>query len=101
MSKFYRNTFVAVMLLLACYTGYAQQGQITGTVKDPGGVGLPGVNILIKGTTSGTSTDAEGKFSLNAAVGDILVISFIGYSTQEVPVSGQTAFDITLSEDLT
>jgi TonB-dependent starch-binding outer membrane protein SusC len=100
MSKFYLNTVVSVMLLLTCVTSYAQQVQITGTVKDPTGMGLPGVNILVKGTTTGATTDTDGKFLLNATPQDVLVISFIGYASQEIAVGAQTSLDVVLVEDI-
>jgi TonB-dependent starch-binding outer membrane protein SusC len=100
MSKFYRNVCVPVILFLGCFAAEAQQEQITGTVKDPTGVLLPGVNILIKGTTSGTTTDNDGKFSLKAGSQDVLVVSFIGYASQEVPVGSQTSIEVMLVEDI-
>jgi len=100
MKKFYLNTLVTVILLLGCMPAHAQQRNVTGTVKDPTGMALPGVNILVKGTTQGTTTDSDGKFSVNASESDVLVFSFIGFTTQEITVGTQTSFDITLNEDL-
>eukprot|EP01031_Cornospumella_fuschlensis_P012179 gene12179-14891_t len=62
---------------------------------------LPGVSVLVKGTTSGTTTDAGGKFSINAPAGSSLVASFIGFKSQEVLVGNKTAVDIILEEDAT
>ena len=74
---------------------------INGKINDSGsGVGLPGVSILVKGTASGTTTDANGKFSVNAEGSDVLVISFIGYKTTEVPVNNRTQIDVNLEEDV-
>jgi len=78
-----------------------QQAGITvrGVVSDDSGP-LPGVNILEKGTTNGTSSNANGDFSLtNVASNATLVVSFIGYTTQEIAVSGRTTIDIRLIED--
>lgn len=101
MRKIYRNLGVSVVLLmLASITLYAQQ-VITGTVKDNTGAGMPGVNVLIKGTAKGTATDGEGKFSIQANENDVLVISFIGYQTLDIVVSNQSVIDVTLEEDLT
>ncbi|HZI24794.1 MAG TPA: TonB-dependent receptor [Chryseolinea sp.] len=75
--------------------------EVSGTVSDDANEPLPGVNVLEKGTTNGTTTDAEGKFSL--AVQDensILVFSFIGYASQEVSVGNQTVFNISLAGDI-
>jgi TonB-linked SusC/RagA family outer membrane protein len=74
--------------------------QITGTVKDETGQPLPGVNVLEKGTSNGTTTDADGKYSLDLISDNpTVVFSFIGYATQEVAVAGRTAVDITLNAD--
>jgi len=78
------------------------QSQIQGKVVDEEGTGLPGVNVLIKGTTQGTATDSEGKYTLSVANGTtdpILVFSFIGYTTQEQAVSGRTTVDVKLVAD--
>ncbi|HYG38052.1 MAG TPA: TonB-dependent receptor [Cytophagales bacterium] len=75
---------------------------ISGTVKDDEGEPLPGVSVVIKGTTLGTVTDIEGKYSLNVTDDNsVLVFSFIGYSSQEVAVNGRTIIDVTLLEDVT
>ncbi|HRK52670.1 MAG TPA: SusC/RagA family TonB-linked outer membrane protein [Cyclobacteriaceae bacterium] len=73
---------------------------ITGVVRDKNGP-LPGVSVLVKGTQTGTITDATGSFELDVEENAILQISFIGYRTQEVALGGQTSFDITLEEDVT
>ena len=61
---------------------------------------LPGVSVIIKGTTTGTTTDIDGKFRMDASPEDVLVMSYIGYITQEVEVGNRTTFNITLEEDL-
>ncbi len=60
---------------------------------------MAGVNILVKGTTNGTTTDAEGRFSINVENNDILVFSFIGYTSVEIPLRGQSIVDVSLQED--
>lgn len=74
---------------------------ISGTVSDAAGNPIPGVNILVKGTTNGTTTDTDGRYSL-AVLEDnaILVFSFIGYVTEEVPVNGRSVIDISLAEEI-
>lgn len=73
---------------------------LTGTVTDARGEPLIGVNIVVKGTETGTSTDMEGKFLLpNVKEDAILVVSYIGYQTQEVPIQGRTDVAIVLIED--
>ena len=78
------------------------QSQVTGTITDSeDGSPLPGVSIILKGTTSGTITDASGNFTISAGAEDVLVFSYIGYSNQEVTVGNQTSFSIALATDAT
>ena len=75
------------------------KGKVTSSTD---GIGLPGVNVLVKGTSSGTVTDAAGDFTVNAPnQDDTLVVSFIGYITQEVPITGRSDINITMAEDVT
>ena len=71
---------------------------VKGTVEDALGA-IAGANVVEKGTTNGTITDMEGNFSLEVSSDAILVISYIGYENQEIPVKGQNTFRITLKED--
>ncbi len=73
--------------------------QIKGMVKDALGEPLIGVSVLVKGTSNGTVTDLDGKFSLNVSVGDILEFSYVGYAAQSVTVKNANPLDIVLSED--
>lgn len=72
---------------------------ITGRIIDAKGEGLPGVTVLVKGGTAGTTTDANGNFSLDAPDNATLVFSSIGYTSQEVPVNGRTTINLTLSDN--
>jgi TonB-dependent starch-binding outer membrane protein SusC len=73
---------------------------ITGTVKEDTGSPLPGVNVLVKGTTVGTVTDANGDFSIAVPSNEsVLVFSFIGFISQEIAVNGQTNINVTLASD--
>ncbi|MEO5603809.1 MAG: carboxypeptidase-like regulatory domain-containing protein, partial [Cyclobacteriaceae bacterium] len=75
---------------------------VSGTVSEEAGNRLPGVNVVEKGTTNGTTTDASGKFTLNVRdESSVLVFSFIGYATQEVSVGNRTDFTINLQADVT
>ncbi len=77
-----------------------QQRRVTGIVKDNFGEPLPGVAVSIKGTTRGTATDIDGKYSIDDVASDAtLVFSFIGMQTQEIKVVGKTSVDVTMSED--
>ena len=81
---------------------YAQEKvQVTGKVTEAiTGEALPGVSILVKGTTTGTITDIDGKYLIMAGPNDILVFSFIGYEEQEVSVGNNTQIDISLAQDI-
>jgi TonB-linked SusC/RagA family outer membrane protein len=74
---------------------------IKGTVKDKDGMSLPGVSVLIKGTSTGAITDIDGNFELTVDENATLVISYIGYKMIEVSVNSQTSFSIVLEEDVT
>jgi len=71
---------------------------ISGTVTDENGEAIPGATILVEGTNTGTATDIEGKFTIEANVGNVLLISFIGYENQRITVGNQTNLNITLTE---
>ena len=74
-----------------------QEVRINGTVRDVTGESLPGVSVKIKGTSTVTATDAEGRFTINAPDGNVvLVFTYIGYTPQEIPVEGQTELNVTL-----
>lgn len=78
----------------------SQQNQISGTVYDKTGQPLPGVTVMVKGTTQGTVTDSKGSYSLSGVRDNsVLVYSFVGMRTQEITVDGRTIIDITLEEE--
>ncbi len=78
-----------------------QEKTITGTVRDADGEPLIGATVLAKGSAVGTATDIDGRFSLSVAdEAEILVISYTGYSTQEVALNGRTSLDVVLANDL-
>jgi TonB-linked SusC/RagA family outer membrane protein len=72
------------------------QQTISGTVTDQDNMPLPGASVVIKGTATGVATDFDGNFSIEASSDDILLVSYVGYETQEVPIAGQTEIMITL-----
>jgi TonB-linked SusC/RagA family outer membrane protein len=82
---------------------YAQERTISGQVVDDNGESLPGVNVVLKGSTQGTITDLDGNYKvpLNGDDDAILVFSFIGMQTKELPVGGRSVLDVTLSQDVT
>lgn len=89
----------AAELMLDSYTKRSQH-QITGTVTDAAGP-LPSVTVIVKGTNTSTVTDEKGNFSITANSTDILVFSFLGYTTQEITIGKQTSITVILSEDST
>lgn len=91
------NGFLTLLLALVVQISFAQDKTISGTVSDESG-SLPGVSVLKKGTTSGTETDFDGKYSIQAKAGDVLVFSYIGYKTAERTVSASNTIDVTLEE---
>jgi TonB-linked SusC/RagA family outer membrane protein len=93
-SKIY-TWLVGLILLLGSQTAWAQR--ITGTVSDEEGQAIPGVSVLVKGTTRGTITDLDGKFEVAAGKGDNLVFSLVGYSQQTIPVTeGLSVMTVTM-----
>ena len=85
------------MLLPMCI--FAQQITVQGVVKDQTGETVIGASVMEKGTTNGTITGIDGDFSLNMSSNGTLVVSFVGYKTQEVQVKGQKQLQVVLSED--
>ena len=75
------------------------QNSVTGTVTDASGTPLPGASILEKGTTNGTQTDFDGNFSIQVAGDATLVVSYIGFTKQEISINGRSTINITLQED--
>ena len=74
---------------------------VSGTVYDSKGLPLPGVTVMVKGTTTGVSTDLDGRFSLSVPSSEsILMFTFIGFNTQEIQVGNQSTFTVTLTENL-
>ncbi|MBN2485733.1 MAG: TonB-dependent receptor [Bacteroidales bacterium] len=100
-SKLFTKQVLILMLLSLLISGVnAQNSDIKGRVTDNNGEPLPGVTILIKGTTSGTITDKDGHFTLKADKGNTLVFSFIGFLVEEVVIEDQTTVDLTLIPDI-
>lgn len=82
-------------------TAFAQSRTITGTVTSEDGTTLPGVNVILKGTTNGTVTDAEGKYSLSiSSDGGTLIFSFIGFTTSEVAIGTNSVVSVKMTSDV-
>jgi len=91
----------AISMLIVCtlFTFFAfAQTAVTGTVKSSKGEGLSGVSIKRKGSTTGTTTGQDGRYSINVPGNGVLIFSYVGFEDQEVPVSNQRSIDITMEE---
>lgn len=94
-----KSKLLALLMLLSL-AGYGQS-QLKGRITDENDQGLPGVNVLIKGTTQGTVTDGNGDYVLeNVSPDAVIIISFIGYISQEVAVASKTTIDAKLLPDI-
>ena len=104
MKNFLPRTCRTMPLLLLswvmCVGAIAQDRRVTGRVKDETGTGLPGVSVVLKGSQQGTTTDAEGQYTVAVTgTNPTLVFSFVGYLSQEVAVGNRSAIDLSLKAD--
>ncbi len=81
------NGFLVLLLVLVAQISFAQERVVTGVVSDDAGMPIPGVNVLVKGTNTGTQTDFDGKYAIKATPTQILVFNYIGMKTQSVVAS--------------
>jgi TonB-linked SusC/RagA family outer membrane protein len=104
MMKFYlsRARYLTVFLLLLSTVAWSQSRTITGKVTSAeDGAGIPGVNIVEKGTNNGAVTDTDGSYTINVGPNSTLVFSFVGYATQEIVAGNQSSISVTLASDVT
>ena len=95
-----RKLLVTLLVALgACIQSLAQQLQVTGTVKDLAGQPVAGATILVQGSTAGTTSNADGSYVIAVPAQGTLLVSFIGYQSQQIPVGDKTRIDIVLKED--
>jgi TonB-linked SusC/RagA family outer membrane protein len=87
------HCYVFIVLFLTFNFTFAQRS-VSGNVSDESGVPLPGVNVVIKGTDTGTTTDFDGNYSISVSDNDVLNFSFVGFMEKEIEVSGADSFDI-------
>ncbi len=95
-----RSKFKWIFTLLLAFSmqfSFAQEKTITGTIKE-GSLPLPGVTISVKGTNKATSSDFDGKYSINASQGDVLVFTYIGFQTQSQTVGASNTINVTMKE---
>ncbi|WP_373517286.1 TonB-dependent receptor plug domain-containing protein, partial [Pricia sp.] len=93
------NFMLVLFALLCTQITIAQQTTVSGSVTDEAGIPLPGVNVVEKGTTNGTSTDFDGNYVIDVSDGATLEFSSLGYAPKDVAVSGQTTINTSLVED--
>ncbi len=93
--------FVAVLVMALCANmSFAQNMKVQGTVKDANGEPIIGASVVLEGTQVFASTDLDGKFSISAPGNGVLVVSFVGFETQNVPVNNRAVVDVTLHPEL-
>ena len=95
-----KTKFKGILTLLLAFfvqITFAQEKTVSGTVSESSGP-LPGVSVLIKGTTQGTETDFDGKYSIKTKTGDVLVFSYLGYKSVERTVGSSNTINVTLEE---
>ena len=91
------NHFLCLVLTLSISVlSYAQEKVIKGKVSDESGLPIPGASLLIKGTTKGNTTDMEGNYSISAKSGDIIIFSYLGYTSIEQKVGSASTYNISL-----
>ncbi|WP_299800715.1 TonB-dependent receptor [uncultured Maribacter sp.] len=95
-----KTKLVLMMVLLLNISLFAQDGyNLTGTVTDETNMPVPGANVVIQNTTTGTSTDFDGNYAITVKNGDVLEFSYIGYAKKSVTINGQQTLDVVLAED--
>ncbi|WP_350284807.1 TonB-dependent receptor [uncultured Croceitalea sp.] len=94
-----KNDVWCMVVFLMTMIAYAQEKTITGTVTAQDGLPLPGVNILVKGTTNGTQTDFDGNYVIRAVTGDVLIFSYLGQRTLEQTVGASTTVNVQMADD--
>ncbi|WP_299321117.1 SusC/RagA family TonB-linked outer membrane protein [uncultured Maribacter sp.] len=92
------NRLLTLILVLVVHISFAQQKEITGTVSDQNGLPLPGVNIIVQGTTNGTQTDFDGNYSIRGATGQTLLFTYIGQKTASKVIGTSSSISIQMDE---
>ena len=81
-----KQLFIYLLMMFLSVGSYAQSGKITGTVANRDGEPLPGVTVVVKGTSNGTVTNADGVYSIQAENGQVLQFSFVGMQSKEITI---------------
>ena len=89
--------YFLLLTLFSTTLAFSQAFKVNGTVKDDGKMPLPGVSVVVKGTSIGTSTDFDGNFSLNVSKGNVLVFSYVGYNNKEITISSNANLNVIMA----
>src|SRR6218665_274164 len=96
----FKRTALALSLWVClAASALAQERNVSGKITDSGGTGIPGINVIIKGTVSGTATDADGNFSISAPVDAVLVFTGVGYKAVERAIGNESQITLSMEED--
>ncbi|MBD0831566.1 SusC/RagA family TonB-linked outer membrane protein [Aestuariibaculum sediminum] len=98
-----KNKFTLLLGLLVylnmCTLSFAQEKTVTGVVTDQSSTPLPGVNVLVKNASRGTTTDFDGNYSVSVSLGETLIVSYVGFKTTEVTIGSKDVYNISLETD--
>ena len=94
-----KSYFLLFLALITTALLNAQNSEVNGSVSGVDGLSIPGANVLIQGSNTGTTTDFDGNFSISVKSGDVLIVSYIGFLTQSITISNQTSLTIVLQSD--
>ena len=98
--KLWKLTVAILPMMLLSFSVFAQKHQISGKIVDETQMPVPGVNVVIKGTTTGTITGGDGTFRMEAVDGEVIIVTYIGYVNQEITVKGAGPYNIDLQPDV-
>jgi TonB-linked SusC/RagA family outer membrane protein len=93
------NVILTLLLVFVVQISFAQEKKVSGTVSDSEGLPLPGATVIVSCTNSGVSTDFDGNYSIIASTGDVLVFSYVGYTTQRMKIGENSMINVVLSAD--
>lgn len=95
-----KHVLQLILIVMVALPSFAQQRTVTGTVLDALGEGIPGVTVLVRGSSQGTVTDIDGAYTIDAGSDNVLVFSFVGFQTLNETVGARSIIDVTLMEDV-
>jgi len=93
------SVMLTLLMALVVQISFAQNKNVSGTVSDDSGLPLAGATVIIKGTSTGVSSDFDGNYSISTSVGDVLVFSYVGYLNQSQTVGTSDTINVTMALD--